>query len=240
MAEGKKAIAARLGLEFLVVLVGILAALGVDDWRQARSDRQLEQHLFTSLAADLENDRRDAQLQERLAGRHREAVNHLLAIFEHPSAPRDQQFDLSPYEIDASLNLLLGMPELQVFNPTYTEMISTGSIRVIRNRALRRQISSYYQTAEQVLSVPLRQVDPRPELQGALAALGVASGQAEEMPDLAQRLRTDPMIATHALRIRQYYDNRVALDRMQEAREALVESVQEEMGALAGRSSTRR
>ena len=240
MAEGKKAIAARLGLEFLVVLVGILAALGVDDWRQARSDRQLEEHLLTSLAADLENDRQDAQLQETLAGRHREAVNHLLAILEHPSAPRDQQFDMSPEGIDASLALLSGMPELQVFNPTYTEMISTGSIRVLRNRALRRQISSYYQRAEQLLSVPLRQIDPRPELQGALAALGVASGQAGAMPDLVQRLRTDSMIATHALRIRQYYDNRVALDGMQVAREALVESVQEEVGTLAGSAPTSR
>ncbi len=125
MAEERKAIAARLGLEFLVVLVGILAALGVDDWRQARSDRQLEEHLLTSLAADLENDRQDAQLQETLAGR-------------------------------------------------------------------------------------------------------------------AQRLRTDPMIATHALRLRQYYDTRVARDGMQVAREALVESVQEEVGALAGSAPTSR
>ena len=232
MAEGKRAIAGRLGLEFLIVVVGILTALGVDDWSQARSDRQLEVHLLTSLAADLENDRQDAERQERYSARHRDAVDHLLAISGHPSAPGDRQFGMSSGEIDASLHRLSSKPELEVFNPTFTEMIATGSIRVIRNQSLRRQIASYYQRAELLLSVPLREIDPRPDLQSALAALGVVPGEAGTMPDLSERLRSDPMIATHALRIRQYYENRVALDGLEEVREALTESVHRERGTL--------
>ena len=229
MAEGKGAIASRLGLEFLVVVVGILAALGVDDWSQTRSDRQLEEHLLTSLASDLEDDRLDADLQERLAGMHRDAVDHLLSITDHPLAPTDRQFDDSPEAIDESLQRLLALPELQVFKATFTEMTSTGSIRVITNRTLRRQIASYYQEAEVVLGVPMRQVDARPDLQRALAAVGVASGQAGMMADLAQRLRRNPTIPIHALRIRQYFENRVAVEGMKGAREGLVESVSEEL-----------
>ncbi|MBT8479159.1 MAG: hypothetical protein KJO06_09585 [Gemmatimonadetes bacterium] len=229
LAEGKRAIAGRLGLEFLVVVVGILAALGVDDWSQARSDRQLEEHLLTSLASDLEDDRIDADLQERLAGMHRDAVDHLLSVTDHPLAPTDRQFDDSPEAIDRSLQRLLALPELQVFKATFTEMTSTGSIRVITNRALRRQIASYYQEAEVVLGVPMRQVDARPDLQRALAAVGVASGQAGTMPDLALRLRSNPTIPIHALRIRRYFENRVAVEGMKEAREGLVEAVSEEL-----------
>ncbi|NNF12060.1 MAG: hypothetical protein HKN72_02485 [Gemmatimonadetes bacterium] len=229
LAEGKRAIASRLGLEFLVVVIGILAALAVDDWSQARSNRQLEEHLLTSLAADLEDDRIDAVLQETLAGLHRDAVDHLLSITDHPLAPTDRQFDDSPEAIDQSLRRLLALPELQVFKATFNEMTSTGSIRVVTNRMLRRQIASYYQEAEVALGVPMRQVDARPDLQRALAAVGVASGEAGIMPDLAQRLRSDPTIPIHALRIRQYFENRVALEGMKEAREGLVASVNQEL-----------
>jgi hypothetical protein len=235
LVEGQRAIAGRLGLEFLVVVVGILSALAVNDWSQARSDRELEEHLLTSLAADLEEDRRDTERQEYLVQRHRDAVDHLLAITQHTLAPVERQFGDSPEEIDESLIVFLDMAELQVFDPTNTEMTSTGSIRVIRNRALRRQISTYYKTAEEVLAIPLRQIDPRPELLSALAAVGVAPGQAAMMPDLARRLRSNPAIATHALRMRQYYADRMTrmtLDQMNEAREALVQSVRRELEAL--------
>lgn len=231
MAKGRDAITSRLGLEFLVVVVGILAALAVDDWQQSRSDRALEEHLLTSLADDLADDRRDAELQVQLVRAQQDAIDHLLAVTQHPLAPVDRQLSSSPEDINESLATLLNYAELQVFDATYTEMIATGSVRVIRNAALRRQIASYYQTAEWALAIPLRQIDPRPELLSALAAVGIAPGQAAWMPDLAERLRSGPTIATHALRIRQYYDLS-ALNIMNEAREVLAQAVLREIEAL--------
>jgi len=231
VAKGKAVITSRLGLEFLMIVVGILAALAVDDWRQSRSDRALEEHLLASLAADLADDQRDAELQVALVRDQQHAVDHLLVATRHPLAPMDRQFSSSPEDIDHSLATLLNYAELQVFDATYTEMIATGSIRVIRNPALRRQISSYYQTAEWALAIPLRQIDPRPELLSALAAVGVAPGQAAKMPDLVERLRSSPAIATHALRVRQYY-KLSALNIMNEAREPLAQAVHREIEAL--------
>ena len=229
MAEGQGAVLRRLGLEFLVVVVGILAALAVGDWTEARRDRALEQHLLASLIADLEADRRDAELQAKLMEGHRNAVEHVLFLTGHPAASASQTFSAAPSEIDAALTVLLDYAELQVFDPTYAEMISTGSIRVIRDPALRREISTYYQAAEVLLAIPLRLVDPRPELQSALAGAGIAPGESSQMSDLVGRLRSDPMIATHALRIRQYYSSSFVLDAMNEQRESLVQAVQSEL-----------
>ena len=232
MVEARRVIAGRLTLEFLVVVFGILAALAVDDWSRARTDRELEEHLLTSLAADLERDREDAETQLSLVQGYRDAVDHLLAVMQHPLAPEDRQFSVSPAEIDESLSAFLYRAELEVFDPTYAEMISTGSIRVIRNPDLRREIAAYYQTAENLLSIPLRQIDPRAELLTALAAVGVVPGQAARMPDLVRRLRSDPAIATHVLRIRQYYAGTRYLEQMNELREALVKSVGRELDEL--------
>ena len=35
--------------EFLLIVVGVLAALWVGDWSEARSDRALEQHLLQGI-----------------------------------------------------------------------------------------------------------------------------------------------------------------------------------------------
>jgi len=223
---------ARAATEFLVVVVGILVALAVDDWRQARSDRALEEYLLTSLLADLADDERDADLQVRLVEGHRRAVNHLLAVIEHPLAPTDEVFPDTPEAIDRSLRTLWDMAELQVFDPTYTEMIATGSIRVIEDRALRGQIARYYQAAERLLAIPRRQIDARPDLIGALASVGVVPGQASGMPDLVARLRSSPAIGTHALRIREYYRADSALRGMQQERESLINAVEERLSAL--------
>lgn len=232
MAERQGAIIGRLGLEFLVVVVGILAALAVDDWSQGRSDRRLEEHLLISIADDLERDRADAETQKLLVQGYRDAVDHLLGITQHSLAPVGKQFSVSPEEIDESLAVFLYRAELEVFDPTYAEMIATGSIRVIRNPVLRREIGAYYQMAENLLSIPLRQIDPRPELLSALAAVGVVPGQTTMMPDLVRRLRSDPAIAIHALRIRQYYASGWSLHQMNEAREALARAVQRELETL--------
>ncbi|MDH3208568.1 MAG: hypothetical protein OEO79_18355 [Gemmatimonadota bacterium] len=233
MGASRGSLVGRAATEFLVVMVGILAALAVDDWRQARSDRALEVHLLTSLLADLEDDRGDAELQVRLVEGHRNAVNHLLALSGHPLAAKGEVYPDTPEAINQSLGTLWNIAELQVFDPTYTEMLSTGSIRLIGDPVLRREIAKYYQAAEQWLSVPLRQVDPRPDLIRALAEVGIVAGAAAEMPDLVPRLRSNPTIATHALRIRRYYQsNEGTLSRMQELRESLDQAVEGRLRAL--------
>ena len=152
MVEERRVIASRLGLEFLVVVVGILAALAVDDWSQARSDRGLEEHLLTSLAADLEADRLDAERQEFLVQAQRGAVDHLLMVTQHPLAPVERQFGMSPEEIDESLSVFLDFAELEVFDPTYTEMTATGSIPLeLRPRTARVS----YATSQGPTQIPL-------------------------------------------------------------------------------------
>lgn len=213
----------RLGTEFVVVVLGILAALAVDEWRQARADRALEEHLLSSLLDDLEGDKADVKRQIELEQADREAVGHLLALFEHPLAPPDATPGMTPEEVDESLNELWNRGELEVADATFSEMISTGSFRVIRNRDLRRKITTYYQAAERLLRQ--RQIDPRPEFLSALAEVGVVPGYAAGMPDLVERLRSDPAIASHALRIRRYYDQTLALDFLGERGQELMEAV---------------
>lgn len=76
----------RWAAEFILIVIGVLAALAVDDWRQRRTDRALEQHLLTGIAADVSRDLQDIRsgiggAKARLAG-----TDELLAMLGEPDA----------------------------------------------------------------------------------------------------------------------------------------------------------
>ena len=218
-----------LGLEFIVIVVGVLAALAVDDWRQARGDRALEEHLLTSLLSDLEEDESDAKFQEEFVQLNLDAVNHLLAVVDHPLAPTTAKRDTTGSEIDASLWMLRWRAALEVFDDTYSEMIATGSLKVIRNPVLRKQISKYYNDSRRLIAVPARQIDPRPEFLTALASVGIVPGFADRLPNLVERLSSEPLIATHALRIRTNYLLGSEIPELREKRLSLVSAIDREI-----------
>lgn len=229
LSEDRTEMWRRLGLEFIVIVVGVLVALAVDDWRQTRADHQLERHLLTSLRADLEADETDAKYQEEAEQRLRDAADHILAVVDHPLAPPTAKKDTTGSEIDASLWLLKFRVELEIADGTYSEMIATGSFKVIRNTTLRTQISKYYTESRSSLRIPARLIDPRPEFLTALAGVGVVPGFADQLPDLAERLKSEPLIATQALRIRKYYFGDSILRELREIRISLMSSIDREI-----------
>ena len=229
LSENRTEMWRRLGLEFIVIVIGVLAALAVDDWRQTRADRALENHLLSSLRADLEADEIDAKFQEEAEQKLRDAVDHILAVVDHPLAPTNANKDATGNEINASLWLLKHRIELEIADGTYSEMIATGSFKVIRNTALRTQISKYYTDSQSKLRIPARMVDPRPEFLTALASVGVVEGFADQLPDLVERLKSEPLIATHALRIRRYYDGDEIVRDLREKRLSLMSLIDREI-----------
>ena len=229
MSEDRTEMWRRLGLEFIAIVLGVLVALAVDDWRQSRADRELEKHLLTSLRADLEADEDDAKFQQEAEQKLRDAVDHILAVVDNPLAPATVRNNATGNEIDASLCLLKYRLELEVSKSTFSEMLATGSLKVIQNTDLRKQIAKYYTESGILLAIPNRLIDPRPEFLTALASVGVVPCYAEHLPDLVERLKSEPLIATHALRIRSYYTGDSIVRDLREIRLSLISSVDREI-----------
>ena len=72
--------------EFLLIVVGVLAALWVDDWREARSDRALEQHLLQDIRDDLARDLSDVRSAMGAAEARAAGADELLALIGDPEA----------------------------------------------------------------------------------------------------------------------------------------------------------
>lgn len=232
MIESRVVFWRRLGLEFLVIVVGVLIALAVDDWRQSRADRALEKHLLTSLLEDLEADEVDSKNQESLVQMQLDAVDNILAVIDHPLAPSAAPKSAAGSDINSWLRMLSWKAELEIAEGTYSEMIATGAFLAIRNAELRKQISSYYYDSRHEIMIFERQIDPRSDFLTALASVGIVPGYADHLPDLVARLKSEPLIATHALRIRQYYAPTWYVTEVREKRQSLVSSIQREIERL--------
>ena len=130
--------------EFLVIVLGVLAALGVDDFRDARSERQLTEYLLEGVRADLLQDAAFYHAGLRAAERAASAADRLLGHLEDPLWVTPPGVNGSEVRLGDALRLVANLPVLTPANATYQEMIATGSIRTLPTGALRRGIVQYY------------------------------------------------------------------------------------------------
>ena len=133
----------HLALELLVVVIGILIALGLNRLNQDRGDRQTEQTYFVQLIDDLESDMVLLDSAIGQANKHADAALRVLAVIEDgASIVTDTQ--AFAWDINYS-------GYISFFYPTdfsYSDLTSTGNIDLIRDTDLKRSIVGYYENIE--------------------------------------------------------------------------------------------
>jgi hypothetical protein len=133
---------AQVAIELLLLVAGILIALAVDDWVQSRRDAQVQREYLQLLVRDLQRD--DEILQEFIAYEERQTQDGVEAYraLRTKVAPADR-------EVTAErLSRLSSRRTLRLVRATYTDLVSTGNLRLISNPALRDLIVKYYEDSD--------------------------------------------------------------------------------------------
>ncbi|MBX2980770.1 MAG: hypothetical protein KF905_15900 [Flavobacteriales bacterium] len=123
------------GIEFLVIVFGIMVSFLLNEWRQERNERIQEQRLLADLRDDLRNDSA-AFAQE---------MRDLELILS--SIARLKQHSETPIPADSVLRFLgppLSYVGISAQDVTYQAMKSTGSVALVRDKDLLRDIFSLY------------------------------------------------------------------------------------------------
>ena len=124
--------------EIILVVIGILVALSLNNWNQNRIEIKKEINSLKNLSLDLEE---QAALLETYIMIESTFYNDGLQILKHHE--KHKGF----LEIDSILPNLNSLATRNTFNPintTYKELISTGNIRIIQNETIKRDIIRYY------------------------------------------------------------------------------------------------
>lgn len=226
--------------ETVVVVVGVLLALALNDYWISRQERQLELQYLQRLQADMTGDA--AYINEYYKGRialKLKSLNSVAPVIRGHSPLPD---NLEEFLMNVSLGAIGGAsPNQWVSSGTYNDLVSTGNLRLIADVNLRQEVSRYYQWAEALLNrsrgrttdyaAVVHSVFPserRAEITtDDIKAFGVDRAVARVMqPEFQDLLNQELNLAYFVLR------ERVALS---EQGEALAEKIQVRIDELAGR-----
>jgi hypothetical protein len=149
--------------EFVVIVLGILAAFAVDSWSEERNNRLLEQEYLARIKEDLNWDLGEIEeaisasiLQGRAATTLLYELNDPLA--DHVPRFRSERLAAIDFTVQANEEFDVGLKRLvwwvartRSFDPrrsTYDESLATGRIVVIENSELRASIIDHYALIE--------------------------------------------------------------------------------------------
>ena len=128
--------------EFLLIVIGVLSALMVDTWIEARNDDNLRQEYLVRLIGDLETDGRNLDYRFSFFTDVR-SFGLITLDSLRSNEPVEQEAVFAAYyaaEIYAFASL----------DSTYIDLYSTGNIRLLRDIDLRLALAAYHQRTEVV------------------------------------------------------------------------------------------
>ena len=126
--------------EIVLVVIGILIALQINNWNESRKDRLLEHELLSQLQSEFKSnlDQLDQKIQLR-----DNMLSASLKLLDYIDNPEKRQSD----SILKYTGRTLTAP---TFDPIVNDIISSGSIRLLQNTSLKEKLSRWTSEITQV------------------------------------------------------------------------------------------
>ena len=141
MNAKKPSLIGRLLAEFLVVVIGVLVALGVDEWRGTLTERSEESLYYERLAEDFAADIANWEQLIQLLTPKDDALARVQEWMLEPSlSDRDRLQELAQ---DLAMGAVYSGSVPPPRRSTYEELLSTGKIAVIRDSRFRAALIDY-------------------------------------------------------------------------------------------------
>jgi hypothetical protein len=132
----------QVAVELLLLVLGILIALAIDDWMQDRRDAQTERQNLEAIVRDLD---RDLLVLKDFADFHESQVADGVMAYR---ALRTEPDVKDKEGVARAVSRLISRRTLRLSHPTYSNLVGTGNISLIRNAELRDRIVGLYEANE--------------------------------------------------------------------------------------------
>ena len=134
----------KYGFETIAIVVGILGAYYLSNWKEQRVEKETEMEYLSNLLVDLENQVENIQAQISFEEINKRTCEDLLAITQQ-----------APFDIDSIHELFLNLQRrtFVVSSPVYEDLKYSGHLGTISDPQLRYSIFKLYQLVEYVETV---------------------------------------------------------------------------------------
>lgn len=134
-------------IELALLVTGILIALAVNNWMDQRREARAERQYLELLGRDLEQDLETLDEIRRFEEAQIAASILVFRGLRRGVALRDRE------AVSAALSQLTSRRTLRLRRAAYTNLLSTGELRLIRNTALRDRIVRLYENNERAQTI---------------------------------------------------------------------------------------
>lgn len=129
--------------EIVLITIGILIALQINNWTQERTDRKLEKVFLNRLLEDLNDDVETFTAEVEAGNQGLEAIRQAVLLMDQIDSEEDV----------IAFNRLYDQTFMVSLSPhyaTYQELESTGRLNIIQSDSLRSAIQDHYVTYERM------------------------------------------------------------------------------------------
>jgi len=130
--------------EIILVVIGILIALSINNWNQSQKEKQIETQYLSSIVRDLNEQLNSIDTQMQTEQSYYEAASYLIEDYK-----KNHAFTLDSIFYKRA-TFLIYRKTFVITDPTYTDLISSGNISIIKNQANKEQLLNYYQELERI------------------------------------------------------------------------------------------
>ncbi len=134
--------------EIILVVIGILIAVSINNWNNNSIQRQDEKKYLTNLLIDLQNQQAEIGRQMNMEGSFMAAKERLdpLLLQGFVSAP-------DMVQLNQDLMQILNGRTISSFDATFEELKSSGKLNIISSDGLKTKILNFYQHHERIIDV---------------------------------------------------------------------------------------
>jgi len=126
------------GIDFLIVIVGVFIGIQVANWNAERMERSQEAEYVQRLTEDL---RQDIKSYDAMLEIYTIKQETILALRDAPLATV-MAGDLNAAALRLEYSIYKAMPAQR--SATFDDLVGSGTLRLVRNRAFRAALADYY------------------------------------------------------------------------------------------------
>jgi len=124
--------------EIVLVVIGILIALGINDWNETKKNTLIEYKYLTSMLEDFEN---NLQKSKDIIIAIEEILPHLTGLLEQSSLEKPS---ISVDSINMAFAKINSMPSYSSTDRIYNNLMGSGDLKLIKSDELKTNLSKYY------------------------------------------------------------------------------------------------
>ena len=124
-------------IELALLIIGVLAALAVDNWRQSISEKKMGRDYLINLREAIEEDTTMIKMEIKRGFDKENAATQVLQLI-------DSGKTASPEAFEALIENILMLANPAFMTAVYEELKSTGNLKLIHNDDIKKNIILYY------------------------------------------------------------------------------------------------